>query len=296
MFFLWLWLVSWVHEDAKAVDTNSELWTAIVFGAGAAGLIVWLLIPMFIIGILFYIILIAASSMSYVMHRNTLVMDYDRILTVDHIQGLFVKDEAKLEALKNFVFITSNRNEIPMPEGKTPEFFGFKSAYDLINDAIWRRAELINITPTQEEYNVIYHVDGAALKQPSILRQQMDYCVTFLKQVANLDVEEKRKPQQGKFSTRQENDITDWELLTAGSTAGEQIQIKLKTKKEISKIEDIGLSDKQIEQIKQVQQSKQGVFIVSGPPMSGVSTTFYAMIRHHDPFIYNINTVEKKPT
>ena len=44
MFFLWYWITTWAHDDSGAVDTNQNLWTAVVFGAGAAAMILWLLI------------------------------------------------------------------------------------------------------------------------------------------------------------------------------------------------------------------------------------------------------------
>ena len=60
LFFAWLPLISWVHQDAKAVDTNDILWTGVILGAGAAGAIIWLLIPVFIVGMLFYMIAVGA--------------------------------------------------------------------------------------------------------------------------------------------------------------------------------------------------------------------------------------------
>jgi len=295
LFFLWLPVVNWVYKDASSVGTRQVFWTGIVFGAGAVGAIAWLLIPIFIIGMLFYIIAVAVGSLSYVMHRNTRVMDFDRVLTAEHIRSLFTKEEEKLEALKGLVFITANNNEVPLPQPRTPEFFGYKAAHDLFADAIWRRASSIVFLPKQQDYNVAYYVDGEPLKQPSIPRDQMEYLIRFLKNLGDLDAEEKRKPQKSKFMIRQEEDI-EWEIITAGSTAGEQIQLKQKTQQNITKLSDLGLTANQYEQLNRIRDMKQGVFIVSGPRKSGVSSTFYALIRNHDPFIYNINTLEKQPS
>jgi len=296
LFFPWLPLLSWVYQDAKSVGTKEVFWTAIVFGAGAAAAIIWLVMPVFIIGMLFYLIAVAATSISYVMHRNARVPDFERVLTAEHIKGLFASEEKKLDALKSFLFITANNNEVPLPEPKTPEFFGYKTAYEVLSDAIWRRASDVVFSPTQQNYNVAYYVDGAALKQPAIARDQMEYFSRFLKNLADLDPEEKRKPQKGKFRIHQNKENTDWEIATAGSTAGEQIRLKQITQQSITRLTEISLMPDQYEQLNKIREAKQGLFIITGPKKSGVTSTFYALLRNHDPFLYNIGTLERQPS
>ncbi len=296
LFFPMLPLVSWVYHDAKSVGTKEVFWTSIVLGAGAAAAIIWLIMPIFIIGMLFYLIAVGATSISYVKHRNTRVLDFDRILTVEHIKGLLSVNEAeKLDALKSFLFITANNNEVPVPQPKTPDFFGYKTAYDIFSDAARRRADKIVFSPTHENYNVTYQVDGVAIKQPTIEKNKMEYFTLFIKNLADLDINEKRKPQKGKFEIRQE-ESTEWEVTTAGSTAGEQIRLKQTTQQDITQLAEIGLTPNQYEQLNKIREEKQGLFIITGPSKTGVTTTFYTLLRNHDPFIYSINTLERQPT
>jgi type II secretory ATPase GspE/PulE/Tfp pilus assembly ATPase PilB-like protein len=296
LFFLWLPLPAWVYQDAKAVRTKEVFWTAIVFGAGAAATIVWLVTPVFIIGMLFYLIAVAATSISYVMHRNARVPEFNRVLTVEHIKGLFTSKEKKLETLEDFLFITANNNDVPLPEPKTPEFFGYKTAYEILKDAIWRRASDVVFSSTQQSYNVTYYVDGAALKQPDIAKDRMEYFIRFLKNLADLDPEEKRKPQKGKFRILRNQKSIDWEITAAGSTAGEQIRLKQMTKQSITRLAELSLMPEQYEQLNGIRDTKQGLFITAGPKKSGVTSTFYAMLRNHDPFLFSISTLEKQPS
>jgi type II secretory ATPase GspE/PulE/Tfp pilus assembly ATPase PilB-like protein len=296
LFFAWLPLVGWVHNDAKTVETNDVFWTGIILGAGAAGAIIWLLIPIYIVGMLFYLIAVGAISLAYVKHRNARVLDFDKVLTTDHIKNLFVSKEKKLEALKSFTFVTANKNEVPVPEPRTPDFFGYKTAYEILSDAIWRRASSIVFSPTAQDYQVAYNVDGTSIKQPSIARDQMGYFIRFVKEVADLDTKEKRKPQKGKFKIRQKKEDTSWEVTTAGSTAGEQVRLKPITQETISRLSDIGLMPEQEEVLNQFGQIKQGVFIVSGPRKNGITTTLYALLRNHDAFINSVNTLERQPS
>jgi type II secretory ATPase GspE/PulE/Tfp pilus assembly ATPase PilB-like protein len=296
LFFGWLPIINWVHRDAEAVGTKHVFWTAVVFGTWAIGGLVWLLIPIFVIGMAFYIIAAGAASISYVMHRNSAVPEFQRVLTADHIKELLSKGSKKTESLKKFIFITANNNEVPVPEPKTPDFFGYKAAYTLFDDALYRRAYDIICTPTPQNYNVAYYVDGTALKQPPIARDQMDYLLSFVKNMSNIDIEEKRKPQKGKFTIFQNNRRIDWEVTTAGSNAGEQLRVKQITQQNITKFADLGLTEEQLKQFIALHNTKQGVFIVSGPRNSGVTTTFYTLLRNHDAFLNSITTVEKQPS
>jgi len=293
-FFGWLPLLTWVYEDARAIETKAVFWAGIVLGAGAAGTIIWLVIPVFIAGMLLYLIVVGATSLAYVKHRNSMVMDFDKVLTVDHIKNLLVSKEKKLEKLKNFIFITANKNEIPIPEPRTPDFFGYKTAYEILSDALWRRASSIAFSPTPQDYKVAYYVDGAVLKQPSTGREQMKYFVHFIKLLADLDIKEKRKPQKGTFKIAQGESYTEWEVTTAGSTAGEQVRLRQITHEDLPRLNEIGLMPEQYEQLNRFNEIKQGVFIISGPPKSGITTTLYAFLRNHDAFINHINTLERQ--
>jgi hypothetical protein len=223
LYCLWFLLVDWAHKDAKVVDASIPLWIGMLLGAGVLGALLWWLIPVFIVGLLAFLVLLGGTALAYVKHRNSRVLDFDKVLTIDHFKSLVSKSD-KLEAMENFMFITARNNEVPPPEPRTPMFFGYRTAYEQLTDAMWRRASTITFAPRGENYEVVYNIDGTATKQPPIAREQMDYLMHFLKEVGGLDVKEKRKPQQGKFRTRQNKENTDWEVMTAGSTAGEQVR------------------------------------------------------------------------
>ena len=296
LFFGWLPLIGWVQADSRVLETKEGFWTGLILGVGAVAALIWLLIPLYIGGMLFYLIAVGAVALAYVKERNGKVPDHDRVLTVDHIKSLLESKEKKMEALKTFTFVTSNRNEIPIPEPRTADFFGYKISHDILSDAIWRRASNVAFSPTAEDYKVAYFVDGASLKQPSIAREHMQHFITFIKELAGLDPKERRKPQKGRFMIHRGKDDMPWEVTTAGSTAGEQVRLKHIEQETISKLDDIGLMPEQQQQLGQLKGVNQGLCIISGPPKSGVTTTLYALLRNHDAFINSINTLERQPS
>jgi type II secretory ATPase GspE/PulE/Tfp pilus assembly ATPase PilB-like protein len=297
LFFLWLLLINWVYKDAQTVGTKEVFWTGIVVWVGTAATIIWLIVPVFIVGTLFYLVAVCAASVSYVIHRNAKVPEFNRVLTSEHIKGLLSSGTKEAKAVGGeFVFITANNNEVPVPEPKTPDFFGYRSACELFTNVKRRRASNIVFSTGPVGSKVTYYVDGAALQQPDLTKEQTEYLVRFLKKLADLDPEEKRKPQIGRFAVQQDEEGFEWELKTAGSTAGEQVLLRQVAEHQMKKLDEVGLTAEQYQQLSRLRQVKEGVFIIAGPKGSGVTTTFYALLRCHDAFLNSINTLERQPS
>lgn len=297
-FFGWMPLVNWVYADTQAVRTNGFVWTLAVMFTGLASLLIWLLIPVFFIGMLIFFIAFGSVLAAYVMHRNARVADFEKILTAEHIHNLFTNPGKKIEqASHGMQFITANGNEAPLPEPKSEELDGFILTCEIIDDAVWHRADEIRFIPQKDEYAVVYEIDGIPTKQEPKTHQEFEDFVFYAKQLAGLEVEEKRKPQKGRFTTKigEEAKKVRWELKTSGSTAGEQASLNKISAFVNRTVDDLGLNDNQIDSIRTLRDVQSGLVIVSGPRKSGVTTTFYTLLGNHDPFLNSINTLEKSP-
>lgn len=296
-FFAWAPLVNWVFTDSQAVRTNVFVWTLAMVLCGMITLFLWLLIPVFFVGLLFYVIAVTGAAMAYVTHRNSRVADFEKVLSADHIRGLFVNSHKKIEkGTHGITFFTGNGNEVPIPEPKSMELEGFLLTCDLIDDGVWSRADVIHLVPQREEYGVFYEIDGLSVKQDPKLREEVDSFIYYVKQLAGLEVQERRKPQTGRFKAiLPENNQISWEVHTSGSTAGEQIRLERASELVSRKVKDLGLNENQLEAIESLREIQSGVILVTGPKKSGVTSTFYTLLGNHDPYINNINTLEKAP-
>jgi type II secretory ATPase GspE/PulE/Tfp pilus assembly ATPase PilB-like protein len=246
--------------------------------------------------LLIYLIVVLGVVIAYVMHRNSRVADFERVLTADHLKGLFSNPQKKIEvASHGLSFITGNGNEAPLPEPKSQELDGFMQLCGLLDDAIWRRADEIRFVPQKDDYAVVYYIDGVTSKQDPKTRAEMDAFIYYVKQLADLEVDEKRKPQKGRFGAMKDHAKTNWEVSTSGSTAGEQVKLERISELVSRKFDDLGLNENQYESIASLKQIKKGLILLTGPEKSGVTTSFYTMLAHHDPFLNNINTLEKHP-
>jgi general secretion pathway protein E len=81
----------------------------------------------------------------------------------------------------------------------------------------------------------------------------------------------------------------------AGTTAGEQVRLKSMAEYSFKMLPDLGLTPDQLGNFQSIAKGPKGVFIITGPKKSGLTTTLYSLLRNHDPFLNNINTLEKRP-
>ncbi|NQV36086.1 MAG: Flp pilus assembly complex ATPase component TadA [Phycisphaeraceae bacterium] len=296
-FFFPSWLlIQWMHRDAETVGANATLWVSVVLGLVVVMTLIWFFVPWYIVGALCYGVGLMGASLAYVKDRNARVLDFDRILTVAHIKSLVNTSAEEVEGMDSFLFITANKNDVPRPEARTPDFFGYRVAYDILTEAISKRAEFITLAPSGENYKVAFQIDGASVSQAEQQKDQIDFFLRFAKHLGGLDVKERRKPQKGIFYTRRGKDTIDWEIKTAGSTAGEQVRIRKVSQEAIIRVSDLGLTSKQVQAFEEVKTVKEGIVLVTGPKASGVTSTFYSILREHDAYTNNIYTFEKEIT
>ncbi len=296
LFFGSLPLIQWIADDAKTIDTKDIAWTAAIAVAVFGGGVLCLAIPEFAIGLSLYIVAVLTVAIAYVIHRNSIVPDYDRVLTPDHIMSLLSSGNKTEKKQRAFSLITVNNNEVPVPPAKTPENYSYRATEDFLTDIILKRAESVKFIPSHNSYSIIYNIDGISTKQPVMEKSQIEPIILLLKNLGDLDLKEKRKPQKSKFTVRQENELIEWKITTAGSTAGEQILLKRQTECDDSRAEDIGLTLGQLKNLKTVRTEGEGVIIISGPAKSGLTTTMYSLLRNHDAFLNSIHTLERSPS
>jgi type II secretory ATPase GspE/PulE/Tfp pilus assembly ATPase PilB-like protein len=287
--------VAWVGRDSVQVKTSHNLWVGIALGAVALGTILWLLIPLFIAGIIIYIILVGAAVVGYAVHRDTLVAEYDKVLTADGIKGLLSKKGADKAEELEFRLYTANRNEVEPVPPKTPDYMGWKLTTDLLRDILFRRVSDLSFVPAGQSWNISYTIDGISTAQPQRRREEVEAMMKFVKHLADLDTAEIRKPQKGKFTVRKDNKDAKYEVRTAGSTVGEQMTIVREEATQRKGLGELGLTAEQVSQLESVKELKEGLVIVSGPKGTGVTTTFYSLLRRHDAFLNSVASVEKRP-
>lgn len=304
----WLAFCQWVDKDTVYVrKLNREMWNAIVVLGGLVGLGVWLFLPwnttgLFAAGFGLWFLITGSTCAVYVIMRNSLVDVNARVFTPRHIK-------AKLSSLgkkKTDDFDTVERVRLTGSDGKKVtvptdpnEIDTYDATQSLLFDALWRRATEAELLVGQNASKLVYMVDGVPTARHDLLqRDQAEKALNLLKKIGGLDVNERRRPQKGAMSaaiTGSKANMTEIEVRSSGSTQGERLSLKIVGDANRLRIGDLGLTEPQQKQFEEVCAKSGGLVLVSGPKISGVTTTLYAALRHHDAFMQNLTTLERTP-
>jgi type II secretory ATPase GspE/PulE/Tfp pilus assembly ATPase PilB-like protein len=163
-------------------------------------------------------------------------------------------------------------------------------AHQIVLDAYRERASDIHIEPAgrRRQTTVRFRVDGTCFpyqEVPSLLSNPL---VARLKVMANLDITERRKPQDGKLLVRLPERDIELRMATIPTVGGnEDVVLRLLAAQDLIPLEAHGLSDRNFHELNLLAQKPYGLILCVGPTGSGKTTTLHAILRH-------INNAEKK--
>ncbi len=163
----------------------------------------------------------------------------------------------------------------------------------ILRNAIEGNASDIHIENTGEQVKVRFRVDG--LLHTSILLPKNVYAgiVARIKILAKLRLDEKRKPQDGSFSTVLDGRKIDFRVSTMPSYYGEKVVMRiLDSEKGVKPLDQLGLSKRNLEMIREAMKQPYGLILITGPTGSGKSTTLYSMMNELDKEESNIVSLE----
>jgi general secretion pathway protein E len=163
----------------------------------------------------------------------------------------------------------------------------------LLTHAARDRASDIHIEPYERHSSVRFRVDGVLRDVVQPNRALHAALISRLKIMAQLDIAEKRLPQDGRISLRLGSHAVDVRVSTIPNAHGERAVLRLLDKsKTLLTLEDMGMRGQVLEQMEQLIAQPNGILLVTGPTGSGKTTTLYAALQRLDLKQHNIMTVE----
>jgi type II secretory ATPase GspE/PulE/Tfp pilus assembly ATPase PilB-like protein len=312
-YLLWARLSWWVDDDAEDLHMPVQKWNCGVFAAGAFGLFLFWVVPSFLLSFLMLLLLTIGPTLGYVYVRNQKVEDDERVLTPQHLRKLAWKyfkvrvrepeAEEQQKAIPMRFYSKSSTAGASTSANRAQGSPGYRAALEMVYEALEMRCTDIHMEPTKEEMTVRYRVDGIMQQASPFTRQMGDAVINIFKVLANLDITEKRKPQDGSFSgeltNRRKSDpddtsnLIDFRVATAGSLAGEKLVMRLLDRsRRIAGLSQLGMREKMKQQVQDLVVQPHGMFIVCGPTGAGKSTTLYACLGEIDCFQRNVISIE----
>lgn len=163
----------------------------------------------------------------------------------------------------------------------------------LVEQAVRQRASDIHIEAGPDRVRVRCRVDGILYQTATYDPRLLSAIVARVKIISGMDISEKRKPQDGRFSITVDRREYDVRVSTLPTVYGEKCVMRLAQKKALSRSKSaLGLSGDDLEKFDHILKKPNGIVLVTGPTGSGKSTTLYTALSELNSDTVNIVTVE----
>ncbi|WP_416233803.1 GspE/PulE family protein [Clostridium estertheticum] len=163
----------------------------------------------------------------------------------------------------------------------------------IISDAIKLKASDIHIEPFESYIKIRYRIDGTLKEISKYNKDIFSAFITRIKILAELNIAEKRIPQDGRILTIVDNKKVDLRVSTLPTIHGEKVVIRVLDRENflVGK-EKLGMNEDDLEKVARILKNPYGIILVTGPTGSGKSTTLYTLLSELNDNSKNIITVE----
>ncbi|MFA4982299.1 MAG: ATPase, T2SS/T4P/T4SS family [Candidatus Omnitrophota bacterium] len=234
-------------------------------------------------------------------------VDDIRLLLKKEIKTVLASKKDIVEAIKKYYGVGAETIEKMAPELSQDRIVSVQSqeTQDLVEsaddasiikfvnqillEAYKERATDVHIEPYEGELNVRYRIDGVLhdTKVPPTIKNFQSAIISRIKIMANLDIAEKRLPQDGRIKIKIGDDEVDLRVSILPTPFGESVVIRVLSTNILFGLERLGLLKKDLDILERMIKLPHGIIFVTGPTGSGKTTTLYASLS-------KINTKDKK--
>lgn len=163
----------------------------------------------------------------------------------------------------------------------------------IINQAVKTKASDIHIEPDEDQLRVRYRINGVMKEEASPPKNLQSEIISRIKVASNMDVSEKRLPQDGRLMVRVDGSDVDLRISTLPTIHGEKVVIRILDRRILEMgLDQLGISDDILRHWKRLIQLKEGLVLITGPTSSGKTTTLYSVLKEINSVEKNIITVE----
>ena len=163
----------------------------------------------------------------------------------------------------------------------------------ILKHAVEGNASDVHIEHTGERIRVRFRVDGVMYTSLILPANIHSAVVARIKILAQLKLDEKRKPQDGRFSARMDGKKVDFRVSTFPAYYGEKVVMRiLDSSRGIKSLDEMGLSPEHVALVREAIGAPYGLVLITGPTGSGKSTTLYSMLNELDREKRNVISLE----
>jgi type IV pilus assembly protein PilB len=168
-----------------------------------------------------------------------------------------------------------------------------KLVYSILGQAVGEGASDVHFEPGEDEMRVRFRIDGVLREAAHVPRRMINAVVSRIKIMSDLNIAEKRVPQDGRVSITVEERRVDLRITTLPTQRGEGATIRILDKTNAQRsLDELGMDGSGRERFEEAFHQAYGAVLVTGPTGSGKSTTLYAALQEINEVEKNIITIE----
>ena len=163
----------------------------------------------------------------------------------------------------------------------------------ILRYAIDGRSSDIHIEPSPEKTRVRFRVDGDLYTSLELPEKVHEAVITRIKILSKLRLDEKRKPQDGRFSATVDGHRIDFRVSTFPTEYGEKVEMRILDQSDATAtLESVGFTGAHLASVREMMKAPFGIILIAGPTGSGKSTTLFAMLSELDRESLNVVSLE----
>jgi len=228
----------------------------------------------------------------YILDEDSFDRLYNKFLelrTDKTIETMQEEDTGEEEDISLTDFLRTS-NDILTSEESAP-IIKFVNA--LFYQAIKKRASDIHIEVQEKKGEVRFRIDGMLVKNADLDKKVVNLIISRIKVISNLDISEKRIPQDGRTQIKISGEVLDVRVSVLPTFYGERVVMRLLMQSsQIPEIDELGFDKELIDDVKKLLRSSHGIILVTGPTGSGKTTSLHSFLREVEEPYKNLITVE----
>lgn len=320
LFLPWAWIISTIYDKhAAQFFLPRRKWNIAHMCAGLAaiiaGLLVGTLMPgsegAFWVGLAVMLVILVADLVAYMIiaNKDDRVPEQFRIRLKMPKLGGDKKAKAAAKAQAKVALVIRGADEkgkytktVAPPQEETPEYEVRTAAEKVYQAALRARASQVEIGPAggtpgkDQTYGVAFMVDGVRVAGETMPAANAARIMDFWKAAAGLDVNDRRRKQQAMVQVEEGMSKTLARVTSLGAQGGMRVTMLINPEQQVQKkAEDLGLLESQLKELREIVADGKGVVLLSSPPDAGRTTTLYSILKMHDAYTSNVQTVETDP-
>jgi general secretion pathway protein E len=295
----WAWVVGFLDKDLAFYYLPRLMWNAIQIGCGALGFGLWLLLPIFWLGLPVALIVLSGGIVGYAFFRNAQVPPESQwSLSIDSFKHkIEERQHAAAQKHANLHLVTKDQDLMEVPTGEDPMTKAHALLESLIEFSLPRGAERFDMLVDPQKAVISVRIDGVNFPQPNAEPAVALRLIDYLKTAADMDLQDRRRKQNGLVRFQFDEKKHQLDLTTLGSTRGLTLSAVIDpVKRGMIPLEKLGLLPPQLEALQAVTKELSRCVIVTSKPRQGQTTSIYSLLREHDPYTQSIVAYEDQPS